>query len=30
VLTAAGVEASETPLIGHHQPTVGLLHSASN
>ena len=30
VLTAAGVEASEAPLIGHHQLTVGLLHSASN
>jgi NAD(P)-dependent dehydrogenase (short-subunit alcohol dehydrogenase family) len=27
VLTAAGVEASEAPLIGHHQLTVGLLHT---
>ena len=25
VLTAAGVEASQAPLIGHHQLTVGLL-----
>ena len=30
VITAAGVEASEAPLIGHHQLTVGLLHSPSN
>ena len=30
VITAAGVEASQAPLIGHHQLTVGLLHSASN
>ncbi len=30
VLTAAGVEAAQAPLIGHHQLTVGLLHSASN
>ena len=30
VLTAAGVEAAQAPLISHHQPTVGLLHSASN
>ena len=30
VLTAAGIEASQAPLIGHHQLTVGLLHSASN
>jgi NADP-dependent 3-hydroxy acid dehydrogenase YdfG len=29
-LTAAGFEASEALLIGHHQLTVGLLHSASN
>ena len=29
-LTAAGIEASQTPLNGHHQLTVGLLHSASN
>jgi NAD(P)-dependent dehydrogenase (short-subunit alcohol dehydrogenase family) len=27
VLTAAGVEASEAPLIGHHQLTVGLLRA---
>jgi hypothetical protein len=25
VLTAAGVEASQAPLIGHHQLTIGLL-----
>ena len=25
--TAAGVEASQAPLIGHHQLTVGLLHA---
>ena len=25
MLTAAGVEASQAPLIGHHQLTVGLL-----
>ena len=25
VITAAGVEASQAPLIGHHQLTVGLL-----
>src|SRR5271170_2222142 len=25
VLTAAGIEAAEAPLIGHHQLTVGLL-----
>ena len=30
VLTAAGVETAQAPLISHHQPTVGLLHSASN
>ena len=30
VITAAGVEASQAPLIGHHQLTVGLLHSPSN
>lgn len=27
VITAAGVEASQAPLIGHHQLTVGLLHA---
>jgi NAD(P)-dependent dehydrogenase (short-subunit alcohol dehydrogenase family) len=27
VLTAAGVEASQAPLIGHHQLTVGLLRT---
>ena len=27
VLTAAGVEAAQAPLSGHHQLTVGLLHS---
>src|SRR5580692_8311007 len=27
VLTAAGIEASEAPLIGHHQLTVGLLRA---
>jgi len=27
VLTATGVEASQAPLIGHHQLTVGLLHA---
>lgn len=27
VVTAAGVEASEAPLIGHHQLTVGLLRA---
>ncbi len=27
VLTAAGVEASQAPLIGHHQLTLGLLHA---
>jgi NADP-dependent 3-hydroxy acid dehydrogenase YdfG len=30
VLTAAGVEAARATLSGHHQLTVGLLHSASN
>jgi NADP-dependent 3-hydroxy acid dehydrogenase YdfG len=30
VLTAAGVEAAQAPLTGHHQLTVGLLHSTSN
>jgi len=30
VLTAAGVEAARATLIGHHQLTVGLLHSPSN
>ncbi|MBS2021318.1 MAG: SDR family NAD(P)-dependent oxidoreductase [Deltaproteobacteria bacterium] len=28
VLTEAGVEASQAPLIGHHQLTVGLLHAS--
>jgi len=27
VLTAAGVEASQAPLIGHHQLTIGLLNA---
>src|SRR3984957_11681154 len=27
VITAAGVEASQSPLIGHHQLTVGLLRA---
>ena len=27
VLTAAGIEAAEAPLIGHHQLTVGLLRA---
>jgi len=27
VITAAGIEASQAPLIGHHQLTVGLLRS---
>lgn len=27
VLTAAGVEASQAPLIGHHQLTIGLLRA---
>ena len=27
VLTAAGVEAAQAPLIGHHQLTAGLLHA---
>ena len=27
VITAAGVEASQAPLIGHHQLTVGLLRA---
>ena len=27
VITAAGIEASEAPLIGHHQLTVGLLRN---
>jgi NAD(P)-dependent dehydrogenase (short-subunit alcohol dehydrogenase family) len=27
VLTAAGVEASQAPLVGHHQMTVGLLRA---
>ena len=29
-LTAAGVEAAQAPLSGHHQLTVGLLHSPSD
>ena len=28
VLTAAGVEASQAPLIGHHQLTLGLLNAS--
>ncbi len=28
VLTAAGIEAAQAPLIGHHQLTVGLLPPA--
>jgi NAD(P)-dependent dehydrogenase (short-subunit alcohol dehydrogenase family) len=28
VITAAGVEASQAPLIGHHQLTVGLLRAS--
>ena len=27
VLTAAGIEEAQAPLIGHHQLTVGLLHA---
>ena len=27
VITAAGIEASQAPLIGHHQLTVGLLNA---
>jgi hypothetical protein len=27
VITAAGIEASQAPLIGHHQLTVGLLRA---
>src|SRR3984957_6645975 len=27
VITAAGIEASQAPLIGHHQLTVGLLRN---
>ena len=27
MITAAGVESSQAPLIGHHQLTVGLLHA---
>jgi NAD(P)-dependent dehydrogenase (short-subunit alcohol dehydrogenase family) len=27
VITAAGAEASQAPLVGHHQLTVGLLHA---
>ena len=27
VLTATGIEATQAPLIGHHQLTVGLLHA---
>ena len=30
VLTAAAIEEAQAPLIGHHQLTIGLLHSASN
>src|SRR5271154_6019600 len=30
VLTSEGIEAAQAPLIGHHQLTVGLLHSPSN
>jgi NADP-dependent 3-hydroxy acid dehydrogenase YdfG len=30
VLTAAGVEAAQAPLIGHHQLTVGLLQTTTN
>jgi hypothetical protein len=30
VLPAAGVEAAQAPLSGHHPLPVGLLHSASN
>ena len=30
VLSAAGVEAAQAPLSGHHQLPVGLLDSASN
>jgi hypothetical protein len=30
VLTAAGVEAAQATPSGHHQLTVGLLHSPSN
>jgi NADP-dependent 3-hydroxy acid dehydrogenase YdfG len=30
VPTSEGIEAAQTPLIGHHQLTVGLLHSPSN
>ena len=30
VLTAAGAEAAQATLSGHHQLTVGLLHSPSN
>ncbi len=30
VMTAAGVEASQGALIGHHQLTVGLLHFPSS
>jgi NAD(P)-dependent dehydrogenase (short-subunit alcohol dehydrogenase family) len=29
VITAAGVEAAQAPLMGHHQLTAGSLHSAS-
>jgi NAD(P)-dependent dehydrogenase (short-subunit alcohol dehydrogenase family) len=28
VLTAAGIEATQAPLIGHHQLTMGLLHAS--
>jgi hypothetical protein len=30
VLTAEVVEAAQATLTGHHQLTVGLLHSPSN
>ena len=30
VLTSEGIEAAQARLIGHHQLTVGLLHSPSN
>ena len=30
VLTVAGIEEAQAPLIGHHPLTVGLLHSPSN
>ncbi len=30
VITAAGVDAAQATLSGHHQLTVALLHSPSN